>query len=185
MAELIYDAITSLDGYLADADGNFDWAEPDDEVHAFVNDLARPTGTFLYGRTMYEMMTGWENDPGLAEHSPLMADFAGIWQAADKVVYSTTLAEPSTGRTRIERSFDPEAVRSMKAAATRDLGIGGANLAAHVIRAGLVDEYHLFLNPMIVGGGLRALPDDVRLDLQLVEERRFAGGVVFLRYRPR
>ncbi len=183
MAKLIYSAITSLDGYVADEDGNFGWAEPDEEVHTFINDLARPVGTYLYGRRMYEVMVGWETDPKLAEQSPVMRDFAELWQAADKIVYSTTLETASTARTRIERDFAPSAVRRMKAAAGRDITVGGPELAAHAVRAGLVDQCHLFLTPIIVGGGKQSLPDDVRLKLELLDERRFAGGVVYLHYR--
>jgi dihydrofolate reductase len=183
MSRLIYLAIASLDGYIADEDGNFDWAVPDEEVHTFINNLARPVGAYLYGRRMYETMVAWETDPTLAEHSPNMRDFAEIWQAADKIVYSTTLETVSTARTRIERRFDPEAVGQMKAAAERDLAVGGPNLAAQAIKAGLVDEYHLFVTPVIVGGGNQSLPNDVRLNLDLLEERRFGSGMVFLRYR--
>jgi dihydrofolate reductase len=183
VANLIYSAITSLDGYIEDDDGNFDWAEPDEEVHSFVNELERPVGTYLYGRRMYETMAGWETDPTLAEQSPQMGDFAKMWQAAEKVVYSTTLKTVSTARTRIEREFDPEAVRKMKASADRDITVGGPELAAHAFKAGSVDECHLFLTPVVVGRGKRALPGDVRLELELVDERRFAGGTVFLRYR--
>jgi dihydrofolate reductase len=183
MAKLVYLAIASLDGYIADEDGNFDWAVPDEEVHAFINDLGRPLGTYLYGRRMYETMVGWETDPTLAEQSPLMRDFAEIWQAADKVVYSRTLSAVSTARTRIERDFDPEAIRQMKASAGRDMGVGGAELAAHAFGAGLVDECHLFVAPIVVGGGKRSLPNDVRLKLELLGERRFGGGMVYLRYR--
>jgi dihydrofolate reductase len=183
MAKLIYAAITSVDGYIEDNTGGFGWAEPDDEVHGFVNDLERPVGTYLYGRRMYETMVGWETDPGVAAQSPLMADFARIWQAADKVVYSTTLEAVSTSRTRIERAFDPEQVREMKASADRDLAVGGPDLAAHAFSAGLVDECHLFLVPVVVGGGKRSLPDGVRLDLHLLDERRFGDGTVHLRYR--
>jgi dihydrofolate reductase len=183
MASLIYSAITSLDGYVADEDGSFDWAMPDEQVHAFVNDLMRPVGTHLYGRRLYEVMAGWETDPTLAEQSPVMRDFAELWQAADKIVYSTTLATPSTARTRIERTFDPEAVRELKAAADRDLLVGGPELAAQAFAAGLVDECHLFLAPIMVGGGKRSLPDHVRLQLELLDERRFGNGMVHLRYR--
>jgi dihydrofolate reductase len=183
VAKLIYSTIASLDGYIEDEDGSFDWAVPDEEVHAFVNDLVRPVGTYLYGRRMYEMMVGWETDPSLAEHSPLMRDFADIWQAADKVAYSKTLETVSTSKTRIERDFDPEAVRRMKASAGRDIFVSGPNLAAHAFKAGLVDECHLFLAPIMVGGGKRSLPDDVRMKLELLEERRFEGGMVYLRYR--
>ena len=185
MAKLIYSVIASLDGYVADEDGNFDWAVPDEEVHAFINDLDRPVGTYLYGRRMYETMVGWETDPTLADRSPLMRDFAQIWRAADKIVYSRTLERVTSARTRIERDFDPEAVRQMKAAAERDLIVGGPDLAAHAIRAGLVDEWHLFVTPIVVGGGKRSLPDDVRVKLELLDERRFEGGVVYLHYRTR
>jgi len=183
MAKLIYSAIASLDGYVEDEDGKFDWAEPDAEVHAFVNDLERPIGTYLYGRRLYETMAGWETDPGLAEVSPGSRDFAAIWQAAEKIVYSRTLGAVSTTRTRIERQFDPAAVRQMKEAAGRDLLVGGAALAAEAFRAGLVDELHLFLTPVLVGGGKPALPAGVNLKLELLDEHRFGGGTVFLRYR--
>lgn len=183
MAGLIYSAIASLDGYVADEDGDFGWAVPDEEAHAFINDLVRPIGTYLYGRRMYETMVGWENDPSIAEQSPLLRDFAEIWKAADKVVYSGTLEAAPTARTRIERDFDPEAVRRMKASAGRDLAVGGPNLAAQAFRAGLVDECHLFLAPVVVGGGKRSLPEGVRVKLELLEERRFEGGMVYLYYR--
>ncbi len=185
MAKLIYSAIASLDGYVADEDGNFGWAVPDEEVHAFINDLQRPIGTYLYGRRMYETMVGWETDPTLADQSPLMRDFAEIWQAADKIVYSKTLEAVSTARTRIERDFDPEAVRQMKALAGRDLNVGGPELAAQAIKAGLVDECYLFVAPMVVGGGKRSLPDNVRLKLELLDERCFGRGMVYLYYRTR
>src|ERR671913_502859 len=183
MAKLIYSAISSLDGYVADEDGNFDWAVPDEEVHAFINDLDRQVGTYLYGRRMYETMVGWETDSTLAEQSPLMRDFAQIWQAADKIVYSKTLEAVSTARTRIEREFNPEAIRQMKALAGRDLIVGGPELAAQAFEAGLVDECHLFFAPMVVGGGKRFLPDNVRLQLELLDERRFGNGMVYLHYR--
>ncbi|MDQ6949425.1 MAG: dihydrofolate reductase family protein [Actinomycetota bacterium] len=182
MARLIYSAITSIDGYVADADGNFDWAAPDDEFHAFVNDLERPVGTYLYGRRMYEVMSYWETTP---DEGQVIRDYAAIWQAADKVVYSRTLESASTERTRIERDFDVEAVRRMKESASADISVGGPHLAAEALRAGLVDEVHLFLTPVIVGGGNRALPDGVRLDLELVDEKRFGGGVLFASYRVR
>ena len=185
MAKLIYSAITSLDGYIADEDGNFDWAAPDEEVHTFVNDLERPVGTYLYGRRMYEVMVFWETAHTLADQRPVMQDFAKIWQAADKVVYSRRLAAVSGARTRIERDFDPEAVRQLKASAGRDISVGGPHLAAEAIRAGLVDEYHLFLVPVVVGGGNQSLPDNVRVQLELLDERRFGSGVVYLRYRTR
>jgi dihydrofolate reductase len=180
MGSLIYSAITSLDGYIEDADGKFDWAAPGEEVHGFVNDLARQTGTYLLGRAMYETLSYWETSE---DPEPVMRDFAEIWRATDKVVYSRTLEAPVTARTRIERDFEPEAVRQLKESADHDLTIGGAALGAQAFAAGLVDECHLFLNPIVVGGGKRALPDDVRLRLELLDERRFAGGVVFLRYR--
>jgi dihydrofolate reductase len=185
MAKLIYSAITSLDGYTADKNGNFDWAAPDEEVHAFVNDLERPVGTYLYGRRMYETMVFWETAHTFANQRPVMQDFTKIWQAADKVVYSRSLAAVTSARTRIERDFDPEAVRQLKASAGRDIGVGGPRLAAEAIRAGLVDEYHLFLTPVVVGGGNQALPNDVRVRLELLDERRFGSGVVYLRYRTR
>jgi dihydrofolate reductase len=185
MGKLIYSAIASLDGYVADADGKFDWGEPDEEVHAFVNDLERPVGTHLYGRRLYEVMVVWDDAEAFSDRPPHIQDFARLWQAADKVVYSTTLDAVSTARTRIEREFDPEAVRRMKAAAERDLIVGGPALAAHAFHAGLVDECHLFLAPVVVGGGKQSLPDDVRLDLELVDERRFGNGMVHLRYRTR
>jgi len=185
MAKLIYSAIASLDGYVADEDGKFDWAVPDEEVHTFINNLARPVGTYLYGRRMYETMVGWETDPTLADQSPLMEDFAQIWRAADKIVYSKTLEAVSTTRTRIERDFDSEAVRRMKVLAARDLIVGGPELAAQAFEAGLVDECHLFIAPMVVGGGKRSLPDNVRLKLELLDERRFSSGMVYLYYRTR
>jgi dihydrofolate reductase len=182
MGKLVYSALTSLDGYVADKDGRFDWAEPDEEVHTVVNDLLRPVGTHLYGRRMYEVLVAWET---IDDPTPHIRDFAEIWRAADKVVYSRTLAAPSSARTRIEREFDPEAVRQMKAAAGHDLTVGGPNLAAHAFKAGLVDECHLFLAPIVVGGGNQALPDDVRVRLELLDERRFGNGMVLLRYRTR
>ncbi len=185
MAKLIYSAITSLDGYVADEDGNFEWAAPDAEVHSFVNQLERPIGTYLYGRRMYEVMLFWETVSTEAAQAPFMRDFAELWRAADKVVYSTTLEAESSARTRIERDFDPDAVARMKASAEQDISVGGPNLAAQAIRAGLVDEFQLFLTPVVVGGGQHWLPDGAQLSLELVDERRFAGGVVFLRYRPR
>jgi dihydrofolate reductase len=183
MAKLIYSAISSLDGYVADDDGNFEWAVPDEEVHTFINDLERPISTYLYGRRIYETMVGWETDPTLAEQSPLMRDFAEIWQAADKIVYSKTLETASSARTRIERDFDPELVRQMKARAGGDLNVGGPKLAAEAFRAGLVDELYLLVVPIVVGGGKRSLPDNVRLRLELLDERRFGNGMVYLYYR--
>jgi dihydrofolate reductase len=185
MARLIYSTIASLDGYIADEDGNFDWAEPDEEVHTFVNDLTRPVGTYLLGRRMYEVMAYWEDPPALDEQQHVAREFAEIWQAADKVVYSRTLEAPRTSRTRIERDFDPDALRQLKAQSDRDLAIGGPNLAAQAIKAGLVDEYQLFVVPVIVGAGTQSLPRDARIDLELVDERRFRNSTVFLHYRPR
>ena len=179
---LVYSMIASLDGYITDAEGKFDWAEPDEEVFAFVNELERGIGTYLYGRRMYETMLSWETLP-LEGQSRLMAEFAGIWRAADKVVYSTTLRAPSTARTRIESRFDPEAVTALKQSG--DVSVGGPGLAASAIRAGLVDEYHLLVTPVLVGGGTSVFPDGVRAGLDLVDQRRFASGVVYLRYQAR
>jgi dihydrofolate reductase len=183
MANLIYSSITSLDGYVADPGGNFDWAAPDDEVFARVNDLERPVGTYLYGRRMYETMVYWETAGAAAGQPPHIRDFAEIWRSAEKIVYSTTLGSVQSARTRIEREFDPAAIRRMKAAAGRDITVGGPVLAAQAIRAGLVDEWHLFVVPILVGGGTPSLPENVRLKLDLLDERRFAGGVVHLHYR--
>jgi dihydrofolate reductase len=185
LAQLIYAAITSVDGFIEDKEGKFDWAEPDEEVHRFVNDVERGAGTHLYGRRMYETMLVWETDPSLAAHSAVMRDFAEIWQAADKVVFSRTLKAATTTKTRIERTFDPEAIRNLKATTARDILIGGPDLAAHAFRAGLVDQYHAYLNPIIVGGGKPSLPEGVRLKLELTENRRFHNGVVFLRYQAK
>ena len=182
MANLIYSAIASLDGYIADEDGNFDWAAPDEEVHAFVNDLQRPVGTYLFGRRMYEVMVAWET-MSTDDEPPVMKDFAEMWHAAEKVVYSKTLDEVSSARTRIERDFDPETVRRMKASADSDIGVGGPDLAAHAFKAGLVDELQLFFVPWVLGSGNQALPDNVRMKLELLDERRFRSGVVYLRYR--
>jgi len=179
---LIYSAIASLDGYVEDEEGKFDWAAPDEDVHAFVNDLERSVGTYLYGRRMYETMVFWET---AEDEQPFIRDFAEIWRAADKIVYSKTLESVSSDRTRLERDFDPDAVRQLKETAGRDTTIGGPALAAQAIRAGLVEEYHFFLVPVLVGGGKRALPDGVRKELELLDERRFASGVVFVRYRQR
>jgi dihydrofolate reductase len=183
VAKLIYSAIASLDGYIEDKQGKFDWAAPDDEVHAFVNELERPIGTYFYGRRMYEVMQFWETGHTLVD--PVMRDYAEVWQAADKIVFSRTLQAVSSAKTRIEREFEPEAIREMKARATSDISVGGPQLAAQAIKAGLVDEYHLLLHPVVVGGGKRALPDDVRLNLELLDERRFGSGVVHLHYRLR
>ena len=182
MAKLIYSAIASLDGYVADAAGNFDWAAPDPEVHAYVNDLERTTGTYLYGRRMYDVMAVWETLP-LDDEPAVMRDYAELWRAADKIVYSRTLEAVSTARTRLEHDFDPSAVRALKEAAERDLSIGGPELAGQALAAGLVDELHVLLTPVVVGGGTHALPRDVRVGLELLDERRFAGGVVHLHYR--
>jgi len=185
MAKLIYSAIASLDGYVADADGNFDSSVPDEEVHRFVNDLERAVGTYLYGRRMYELMAYWETAHTLADQPPFVHDFAEIWQSADKFVYSTTLEKVFTARTRIERDFDPEAIRQLKATSGRDISVGGSDLAAQAIKAGLVDEYHLFLNPIVVGGGKQLLRDNIRAQLELLYENRFGNGVVHLHYRTR
>ncbi|MFA5809758.1 MAG: dihydrofolate reductase family protein [Thermoleophilia bacterium] len=182
MAKLIYSAIASLDGYVADGKGNFDWAEPDEEEHLFINDLERRVGTYLYGRRMYEVMVAWEGLP-TSDQPVVVQDFAEIWRSADKIVYSNTLESVSSARTRIERHFDPEAVRQMKARLTRDMTVSGPGLAAHAFRAGLVDECQLFIAPIIVGGGTQSLPGDMRLKLELQDERRFHNGTVYLHYR--
>jgi dihydrofolate reductase len=179
-AKLIYSAITSLDGYVADEDGKFDWAQPDEQVHSFVNDLERSVGTYLYGRRMYEVMVAWET---ITDQSPVIQDYAEIWRAADKIVYSKSLEAVSSARTRLERDFDPEAVRQLKAQAGHDISVGGPDLAAQAIEAGLVEAFHLFLSPIVVGGGKQSLPDNVRLQLELLDERRFGNGVVHLHYR--
>ena len=183
MAKLLYIVITSQDGYIEDENGSFDWAAPDDEVHTFVNDLTRPIGTYLYGRRMYETMVYWETADKIADQPVVEQDFTAIWQLADKVVYSKTLERPASARTRIERAFDPAAVRQLKAEASQDLAVAGPELAAQAIRAGLVDEVHLFVVPVVVGGGKRALPDSVRRDLELHDERTFGNRTVYRRYR--
>ena len=185
MARLGYSMIASLDGYVADRDGRFGWAVPDDEVHAFVNELERSIGCYLYGRRMYEVMAGWEAvQPDGPVPSPA-TDFAGIWQAADKIVYSRSLPSVSTQRTRIERELDPASIRRLKAESARDISIGGPGLAGQAIAAGLVDDLHLLVTPIVVGGGTRVLPDGVRWELELLDEHRFAGGFVHLHYRTR
>jgi dihydrofolate reductase len=185
MAKLIYSTIASLDGYIADEEGKFDWAAPDEEVHTFINDLARPVGTYLLGRRMYEVLAYWDDPPGLDEQPSFVQEFTELWQGADKVVYSKTLETARKARTRIERDFDAEAIRQLKAQSDRDLAVGGPDLAAQAIRAGLVDDYQLFVVPVIVGAGTQALPRDARIDLELVDERRFRNGTVFLHYRTR
>jgi len=183
MAKLIYAAISSLDGYVADSDGNFDWSAPDEEVHRFVNDLERGIGTYLLGRRMYEVMRYWETaSTGNGEPSAGQ-EFAKIWQATDKIIYSRSLDEVSTARTRLNREFDPASIQQMKADATRDIAVSGPTLAGQALRQGLVDECQLFLSPIVVGGGTPALPDNVRLNLELLDERHFGNGVVYLHYR--
>jgi dihydrofolate reductase len=182
MAKLIYAAIASLDGYVEDQEGKFDWAMPDEEVHAFVNDLERSIGTYLYGRRMYETMVFWET-ASTADEPSVFRDYAEIWRAAEKVVYSRTLETVAAARTRLERDFDPDAVRALKQSAVADISVGGAELAGEALGAGLVDECHLFLFPVVVGSGKRALPDGVRAQLELLDERRFGNGVVHLHYR--
>ena len=163
----------------------YNWAEPDEELHQFVNDLERTAGTYLYGRRMYETMAGWETDPSFAVTSPSMRDFAQIWQAADKLVYSRTLQSVSTARTHLQRDFVPEAIRQLKGTTEDDILIGGPALAAHTFRAGLVDQCHFFLSPIVAGGGKEGLPRDVRLELELEDQRRFPNGTAFLQYRTR
>jgi dihydrofolate reductase len=183
MAKLIYSAIASLEGNVEDEEGNFDWAAPDGEVFAFVNDLERPIGTYLYGRRMYETMVFWETVSTDADQSAVMRDFTELWRAAEKIVYSRTLQTVSSARTRIERNLNPDAIRSLKQTSEADVTIGGAELAGQALALGLVDEYHLFLVPILVGGGKRALPDNIRAQLELLNEHRFRNGVVHLHYR--
>jgi dihydrofolate reductase len=183
MGKLIYSAIASADGYVEDAAGSFDWAAPDDELLSFVNDIERPVGTYLFGRRMYQTLLYWETAHTVPDQPPLMLEFASIWQAAEKIVFSRTLESASSARTRIERNFDPGMVRQLKADAEHDLTVGGADLAGQALAAGLVDELQLFAVPALVGGGKQALPDGVRADLQLKDTRRFAGGAVYLKYR--
>jgi dihydrofolate reductase len=185
MPKLIYAMNTSLDGYINDEQGNFDWTEPDEELHTFFNELERPLGTHLYGRRLYETMSYWQDPPDLAEQPEYIRDFAEIWQRTDNVVYSRTLDSPSTPRTRIESEFDPDAVRELKKSADADLSVGGPGLAAEALRAGLVDELHQVIHPVIVGGGTHWLPDGLRLDLELLEERRFGSGAAHLHYRTK
>jgi dihydrofolate reductase len=182
LTKLIYVTNVSLDGFIEDEHGSFDWTAPDDELFAFITDLVRPVGTHLYGRRLYDSMAVWETDPALAGQSELMADFANVWKAADKVVYSKTVDAVSTGRTRLEHDFEPGSVREMKASANRDLTVGGAQLAAQAFKAGLVDECHLFVRPVLLGGGKPALPSGTRAELELLDDRRVGNGVVYLRY---
>jgi dihydrofolate reductase len=185
MARLIYSTITSLDGYVADENGNFEWAAPDAEVHTFVNDLEREIGTHLLGRRMYEVLAYWETAHTIPDLPAVEREYAEIWQATDKIVYSKSLESVSSARTRIERDFDLEVIRQLKASADRDISVGGPDLAAQALNAQLVDECHFLLNPVVVGGSNQALPDNLRLDLELLNERRFANGVVYLHYRVR
>lgn len=185
MSKLIYAYLASLDGYVADATGEFDWAVPDEEVLAFITETERDVSTYLYGRRIYEMMTGWENDPELAAGSPGNAEFAAIWQAAEKVVFSRSLQRVSTSRTRLEREFEPDLVRSLVRQATGDLCVSGADLAASAWRAGLIDECQVFVSPVLVGAGLRMFPDGVSQRLELADERRFGNGMVYLKYTVR
>lgn len=181
MAKLLYITPASLDGYIGD--GDYDWSAPDDELLAFINDLLRPVGTYLYGRKTYETMAVWESSEAIPGLTPVMLDFAPIWQAADKIVYSKSLKTVSTSKTRLEQEFDPEAIRALKAQSSRDLSVGGPTLAARAIRLGLVDEYHLWIAPILLGGGIPVFAGDVRVQLDLVEERRFSNGTVYVRYR--
>lgn len=185
MGKLIYAANVSLDGFLEDETGSFDWSVPDDEVHAFWNDHERGIGTSLYGRRMYETMRVWERDDWLVDEPPVVRAYAAIWRDADKVVYSSSLSGVSTARTTLERTFAPDAVRRLKEGSRSDLSIGGAGLAAEAFRHGLVDECVLLLCPVIVGGGKPALPRGVRLDLDLLDHRRFANGVIYVRHGVR
>jgi dihydrofolate reductase len=183
MGKLIFSAITSLDGYIEDEEGNFDWGAPDEEVHSFVNDLERPVGTYLYGRRMYETMVYWETEQALTDQAPCVRDFTELWQAAEKIVYSKSLESVSSAKTRIEREFDPKVIQEMKSTQEDDITVGGPNLAAQAFKAGLVDECQLFLTPVVLGGGKPSLPNNVRLEVELLGERCFRSGVVFLHYR--
>lgn len=185
MARLVYSMIASLDGYIEDESGNFDWAAPDEEVHAFINDLERSVGSYLLGRRMYEVMAVWQDFPGIENEPPVTQDYARIWQSADKIVYSTTLSAVTTPRTRLERVFDPDAVRAMVSDAEQDVSVGGPTLAASALRAGIVDDVHLIVVPVIVGGGKPCWPSGVRLSLDLVDENRFRDGTVHLHYRAK
>jgi len=182
MAKLIYSAIASLDGYVEDEDGKFDWAAPDEEVHAFVNELERSVGTYLLGRRMYETMVFWETPPDLAEEPPVIREFAELWQSADKFVYSTSLESARSAKTTVVRAFDTDFVTNLKVTKKADISVGGPALASQAIAAGLVDEYQLFFVPVVVGGGKRSLPGGVRRELELLDERRFRNGTVYLRY---
>jgi dihydrofolate reductase len=183
MAKLIFSTITSFDGYIEDEEGRIDWGAPDEEVASFVNDLMRSVGTYLYGRRIYETMLFWETVQDLADEPPCIRDFTELWRAANKIVYSTTLEGVSSARTRLEREFDPEVIQEMKSTLEQDITVSGPNLAAQAFRAGLVDECQLFVTPIVLGGGKPSLPNDVRLELELLNERRFRSGVVFLHYR--
>ena len=183
MGNLIYSMITSLDGYISDERGRFDWAEPDEETHTFVNDLERPIGTYLYGRRMYEVMSYWGAEVDDTDQPPYVRDYTKIWRAADKIVFSTSSGSVSSGRTRIEPSFDADDIRRLKASTTHDISIGGPVIAAQAFAAGLIDEYRAFIAPVVVGGGARSLPDGMRLDLELTDEHRFGNGSIYVRYR--
>jgi dihydrofolate reductase len=185
MGNMIYVCNATVDGYMTDQAGSFDWGQPSEGLHAYFNDLIRPVGTFIYGRAMYEVMSYWETALSVPEHSPVEHEFARLWQSANKIVYSTTLTSVATANTRIEHAFDADAVRQLKATSSKDIGIGGANIASHAFRAGLIDECHLVVHPIIVGGGKPALPQHIRVDLELLNEQRFDGGVVQLHYRVR
>jgi len=182
VADLIYSAIMSIDGYIEDEAGRFGWAEPDEEVHSYINDLVRDIGTYLYGRRMYETMHAWESVPGMDDQPLFIRDFAETWQAADKIVFSTSMESVSTSRTRIERQFIADDVRQLKAAARQDIAIGGPELASTAFKAGLIDQCWIFITPVVVGGGKPGLPRDIRLDLRLEREHQFASGTVFLQY---
>jgi len=185
MGTLIYTAITSLDGYIEDVDGRFDWSVPDAEVHAFANELERTIGIHLYGRRMYETMAVWETVEAGPDVDPVEVEYAELWRDLDKVVFSTTLEDVWTARTRLERSFDAAAVRRLKEGAVADLSVSGPALATHAFAAGLVDEVHLLVNPILVGAGKPGLPAGVRVELELVDEHRFSNGVVHLHHRVR
>jgi dihydrofolate reductase len=182
MGKLVYSMIVSLDGYVNDAQGQFGWGAPDEELHVFIGEQSRSLGTYLYGRRIYETMLFWETAHTLPDAPPFVVEYAQVWQAAEKVVHSTTLQDVASARSRLVRSFDPEAVGELKAASPLDVSVHGPHLAAHALRAGLVDEVQLYVAPVLVGGGTRFFPDDVQLDLELLDQRRFGGGVLYLRY---
>jgi dihydrofolate reductase len=185
MARLVYAVLASLDGYVADEAGNFDWAAPGEDVHRFINELERSVGTYLFGRRLYEIMAVWQDFPDIEQEPEVIGEYAAIWQSADKIVYSETLAAVTTPKTRLDRSFDPQSVRAMVTDQEQDVSIGGPTLASHALRAGIVDDIHLFIVPHIVGGGTPCWPAGLPLQLDLAEQERFSDGTVYLHYTTR